>query len=81
MRVDSTGLTPVQRVCLLGVRLRALDARSPTPILGDERAAGVAAAMGMDLDSPVLPRSVALVHAVRAATLDRYRPAVHQPPS
>ncbi len=71
MRPVGTGLTSVQEVCLLGLRLRALDARSRTPILGDDVAVGVAEAIGMDLDTPALPRSVALVHAVRSATFDR----------
>jgi O-methyltransferase involved in polyketide biosynthesis len=63
-------LTPVEQVSLLGLRLRALDARSGTPILGDSTAAEVADAVGLDMMSPKIPRSVVLVHAVRAKTLD-----------
>jgi O-methyltransferase involved in polyketide biosynthesis len=63
-------LTPVQQVCLLGLRLRALDARSPTPILNDTVSAAVAEAVGLDLAHPRIPRSVVAVHAVRAKTLD-----------
>lgn len=65
-----SGLTPVQQVALLGVRLRALDAFSQAPILGDRRAVHLAYAVGLDLGQPKLPRSVVLVHAVRAKTLD-----------
>jgi O-methyltransferase involved in polyketide biosynthesis len=63
-------LTPVQQVSLLGLRLRALDARSATPILNDAVAAEVAEALGLDLASPRVPKSVVAVHAVRARTLD-----------
>ena len=64
-------LTPVQRVAVLGLRLRALDARSDTPILGDSVSVQVAEALGLDLSTPKIPRSVVLVHAVRARMLDR----------
>jgi O-methyltransferase involved in polyketide biosynthesis len=63
-------LTPVQRVSLLGLRLRALDARSSNPILGDTASAEVARAVGLDVDRPRVPRSVVLVHAVRAQMID-----------
>ena len=63
-------LTPVQQVSLLGVRLRALDARSDIPILGDTLSAEVAAAIGLDHGGPKIPRSVVLVHAVRSKALD-----------
>jgi O-methyltransferase involved in polyketide biosynthesis len=63
-------LGPVQQVALLGVRLRALDAASEVPILGDHHAVDLAGALGLDLGRPKLPRSVVLVHAVRAKTLD-----------
>lgn len=62
------GLTPVQKVLLLQLHLRALDGRSPNPILGD--AASVELAEKIDKDWPLIPRSVVLVHAVRAVTLD-----------
>lgn len=64
-------VTAVQRVAVLGLRLRALDARSETPILGDSVSVQVAEALGLDLDVPKIPRSVVLVHAVRARMLDR----------
>lgn len=63
-------LTDVERVALLGLRLRALDARSTRPILNDVAALTVADAVGLDLSSPRIPGSVVAVHAVRAATLD-----------
>jgi O-methyltransferase involved in polyketide biosynthesis len=66
-----TELAPVEQVALLALRFRALDARSATPILGDHLAEQVAEAIGLDLTSPKIPRSVVLVHAVRARTLDR----------
>jgi O-methyltransferase involved in polyketide biosynthesis len=66
----STDLTSVEQVALLTLRLRALDARSATPILNDQTANQVADAVGIDLASPKIPRSVVLVHAVRAKTLD-----------
>src|SRR4051794_11281051 len=66
----STDLTSVEQVALLALRLRALDARSATPILNDRTANQVADAVGIDLASPTIPRSVVLVHAVRAKTLD-----------
>lgn len=70
--MDSTiaDLTPVQQVSLLGLRLRALDARSATPILNDTVSVEVAEAIGLDLTNPKIPRSVVAVHAVRAKTLD-----------
>lgn len=58
-------------VHLLGVRFRALDARSARPVLRDRRSADVADALGLDLDRPRIPRSVVLVHAVRTAIFDR----------
>ena len=64
-------LTAGQRVAVFGLRLRALDARSDTPILGDYVSAQVAEALGLDLNTPNIPRSVVLVHAVRARMLDR----------
>ena len=64
-------LTAVQRVALLGLRLRALDACSDSPILGDDVSVQVAEALGLDVRSPRIPRSVVLVHAVRARMLDR----------
>lgn len=63
-------LTPVEKVAVLALRLRALDARSARPILGDPVAAQIADAIGLDLARPRIPRSVVLVHAVRARTLD-----------
>jgi O-methyltransferase involved in polyketide biosynthesis len=63
-------LTPVQQVALLALRLRALDARSPAPILGDPVSLEVARAVGLDLSTPRIPRSAVLVHAVRARMLD-----------
>lgn len=65
-----TELTAVQQVCLLTVRLRALDARSDTPLLGDAVALQVAESLGLDLTSRVA-RSMVLVHAVRDKMLDR----------
>ena len=63
-------LTPVEHASLLALRLRALDARSATPILDDRGAEQTADAAGLDLTRPKIPRSVVLVHAVRAKTLD-----------
>jgi O-methyltransferase involved in polyketide biosynthesis len=63
-------LTPVQQVSLLALRLRALDARSPAPILGDRVSLDVARAVGLDLSTPRIPRSAVLVHAVRARMID-----------
>ncbi|MDN5913606.1 MAG: class I SAM-dependent methyltransferase [Pseudonocardia sp.] len=63
-------LTPVEQASLLAVRLRALDARSATPILDDRVAERTADAAGLDLTRPTIPRSAVLVHAVRAKTLD-----------
>lgn len=65
-----TGLAPVEQASLLALRLRALDARSTTPILDDRVAGQTAEAAGLDLPRPKVPRSVVLVHAVRAKTLD-----------
>ena len=64
-------LTAVQRVSLLTLRLRALDARSNAPILGDVLSAQVAERLGLDLNTSKWPRSMVLVHAVRDAMLDR----------
>lgn len=64
-------LTAVQQVALLGLRLRALDARSDSPILDDSVSVQVAEALGLDMSTPRIPRSVVLVHAVRARMLDR----------
>lgn len=64
-------LTAVQRVCLLTVGLRALDARSTTPILGDALSVQVAERLGLDLSTSKVPRSMILVHAVRDKMLDR----------
>lgn len=63
-------LTPVEQAAVLALRLRALDVHSATPILGDRAAVRVADALGLDLAHPKIPRSVVLVHAVRAKTLD-----------
>jgi O-methyltransferase involved in polyketide biosynthesis len=63
-------LTAVQRVSLLTLRLRALDARSDTPILGDALSVQVAERLGLDLTSKI-SRSMVLVHAVRDRMLDR----------
>lgn len=63
-------LAPVEQASLLALRLRALDARSVTPILDDRIAQQTAGAAGLDLTRPKIPRSVVLVHAVRAKTLD-----------
>ncbi|HTF54666.1 MAG TPA: class I SAM-dependent methyltransferase [Pseudonocardia sp.] len=63
-------LTPVEQASLLGLRLRALDARSATPILDDCVAEQTADATGLDLTRPKILRGVVLVHAVRAKTLD-----------
>jgi O-methyltransferase involved in polyketide biosynthesis len=70
--VDSllADLTPVEQASLLGLRLRALDARSVTPILDDGVAERIADAAGLDLTRPKVLRSLVLVHAVRAKTLD-----------
>ena len=64
-------LTAVQQVSLLILRLRALDARSVTPILGDDLSVQVAESLGLDLSTPKVPRSMVLVHAVRDKMLDR----------
>lgn len=63
-------LTPVEQVSLLALRLRAMDARSADPLLGDAAAVEVAGALGLDLDRPKIPRSAVLVHTVRARMLD-----------
>jgi O-methyltransferase involved in polyketide biosynthesis len=63
-------LTAVQQVSLLTLRLRALDARSDTPLLGDALSLQVAESLGLDLTSKVA-RSMVLVHAVRDKMLDR----------
>jgi O-methyltransferase involved in polyketide biosynthesis len=63
-------LTAVQQVSLLTVRLRALDARSEIPLLGDALSLQVAESLGLDLTSKVA-RSMVLVHAVRDGMLDR----------
>jgi hypothetical protein len=68
----------VQQVALLVIRLRALDAASDVPILGDRHAVDLAGAVGLDLGRPKLPSSVVLVHAVRAKTLDERDPPVHR---
>jgi O-methyltransferase involved in polyketide biosynthesis len=70
--VDSllADLAPVEQASLFALRLRALDARSATPILDDRVAGRTADAAGLDLTRPKIPRSVVLVHAVRAKTLD-----------
>ena len=65
-----TAWTPVQRVSLLALRLRALDARSTSPILDDVGSARIADAMGLDLSRPRIPSSVVAVHALRTKTLD-----------
>lgn len=64
-------LTAVQRVSLLTLRLRALDARSDNPILGDVLSVQVAESLGLDLRTPKTSRSMVLVHAVRDKMLDR----------
>ena len=64
-------LTGVQRVALLTVRLRALDARSDAPILGDALSVQVAERLGLDLSASKVPRSMVRVHAVRDRMLDR----------
>lgn len=64
-------LTEVQQAALLGLRLRALDARSDSPILRDSISVQVAEALGLDMSTPRIPRSIVLVHAVRARMLDR----------
>ena len=64
-------LTVVQRVALLTVRLRALDARSDTPILGDALSVQVAERLGLDLSTSKIPRSMVRVHAGRDRMLDR----------
>lgn len=63
-------LTAVQQVCLRQVRMRALDARSDTPMLGDALSLQVAERLGLDLTSKVA-RSSVLVYAVRDKMLDR----------
>jgi O-methyltransferase involved in polyketide biosynthesis len=64
-------LTPVQQVSLLALRLRALDARSPAPILGDRLSLDVAQALDLDLSTPRISRIGVMVHAVRARMIDR----------
>jgi O-methyltransferase involved in polyketide biosynthesis len=70
MKPSIAELTAVQQVCLLTVRLRALDARSETPLLGDALSLRVAESLGLDLTSKAA-RSMVLVHAVRDRMLDR----------
>lgn len=67
-RLDA--LTPIQKVGLLTLRLRALDARSATPMLGDETAAALAEKLGLDVTGSDIGASMVLVHGLRALTLD-----------
>jgi O-methyltransferase involved in polyketide biosynthesis len=64
-------LTAVEQVSLLALRMRALDARSATPVLGDALSLQVAELLGLDLSTPKTSRAMVLVHAVRDRMLDR----------
>jgi O-methyltransferase involved in polyketide biosynthesis len=70
MEIALDELTPVQRVSLLALRLRALDARSAAPILDDTVSLEVARGVGLDLDRPKISRIAVQVHAVRARMID-----------
>jgi len=65
-----TDLTDLQRASLLGLRLRALDVRLPTPILNDQASLQAARDIGLNLDQPKIAQAVVAVHAVRTKTLD-----------
>jgi O-methyltransferase involved in polyketide biosynthesis len=65
------GLTPVQEVLFLPLYMRAVDARSRNPILGDTVSAWLVDTLDYDFSQlRRVPNPVVLVHAVRAKILD-----------
>ena len=70
MRVDVTGLTPVEQTALLTLYARALDNRGPRPILGDTIADAVVATIDYDFDGLGVVSPVVCQSALRAKMLD-----------
>ncbi|GAA4774059.1 class I SAM-dependent methyltransferase [Actinomycetospora chlora] len=67
---EPDGLTPVQESLFLTLHLRALDARSADPILGDTASADLADALDHDFSPQRTQRSVVLDLATRTKVLD-----------
>ena len=70
MRIDVSGLTPLEETAFLTLYARALDSRAPRPILGDGGADRVAAGIDYDFAGLGLVSSVICQTALRTKMLD-----------